>query len=72
MGTFAQADADRISDDCGADRAWLRVREGGELTYQPAMDSDYDVSVCVLQKIKNSGVTKFGFVGNEKHRAEDD
>jgi hypothetical protein len=72
MSTFTQADADRISDECGADRSWLKVLDDGALTFEPPSDGDYEVSTCILERIKNSGVTKFGFVGNEKYRAEDD
>jgi len=37
-----------------------------ELQYQPDPQADYDTSVHVLNIIKGSGVTKFGFVGNEQ------
>lgn len=64
--TFTQDMADAISDACKADRAWLVVLPNGALTYQPPMESDYAASVCVIQTIKDAGVTKFGFVGNDK------
>ncbi len=37
-----------------------------ELQYQPDAQAAYDLSVHVLNIIKGSGVTKFGFVGNEQ------
>ncbi len=40
-----------------------------ELQYQPDAQASYDLSVRVLNVIKQSGVTKFGFVGNEQYRA---
>ena len=40
-----------------------------ELQYQPDAQASYDLSVKVLNIIKSSGVTKFGFVGNEQYRA---
>src|SRR6476620_10264069 len=40
-----------------------------ELQYQPDAQASYDLSVKVLNIIKGSGVTKFGFVGNEQYRA---
>ena len=39
-----------------------------ELQFEPEANASYDLSARVLQTIKGSGVTKFGFVGNEKYR----
>lgn len=39
-----------------------------ELQYEPAQFAAYEDAVLVLNIIKNSGVTKFGFVGNERYR----
>jgi biopolymer transport protein ExbD len=39
-----------------------------ELQFEPEPLASYDLTAKVLQIIKSSGVTKFGFVGNEKYR----
>jgi len=39
-----------------------------ELQYEPEANASYDLSAKTLNIIKGSGVTKFGFVGNEKYR----
>ena len=39
-----------------------------ELQFEPEANASYDLSAKVLNIIKGSGVTKFGFVGNEKYR----
>ena len=39
-----------------------------ELQFEPEPNARYNVSSQVLNIIKGSGVTKFGFVGNEKYR----
>ena len=39
-----------------------------ELQFEPEPLASYDLSAKVLQLIKVSGVTKFGFVGNERYR----
>jgi len=39
-----------------------------ELQFEPEPQASYDLSAKVLNIIKASGVTKFGFVGNEKYR----
>ena len=39
-----------------------------ELQFEPEPNASYDLSAKVLNIIKISGVTKFGFVGNEKYR----
>ncbi|MEM6909687.1 MAG: biopolymer transporter ExbD [Pseudomonadota bacterium] len=39
-----------------------------ELQFEPESQASYELSAKVLQIIKASGVTKFGFVGNEKYR----
>lgn len=63
---FTQSQADAISDECGANRAWLKVEADGTVRFEPAPDGDYDAAACILQRIKLSGATKFGFVGNER------
>jgi len=42
-----------------------------ELQFEPEANASYDLSAKVLNIIKLSGVTKFGFVGNEKYRVFD-
>ena len=39
-----------------------------ELQFEPEALASYDLAARVLQIIKASGVTKFGFVGNERYR----
>jgi biopolymer transport protein ExbD len=39
-----------------------------ELQFEPEQLASYDLVAKVLQIIKGSGVTKFGFVGNERYR----
>src|SRR4029453_18037592 len=46
----------------------LRMPVEPELQFEPEPQASYDLSAKVLNIIKASGVTKFGFVGNEKYR----
>ena len=46
----------------------LTIDPEPELQFEPMPDASYELSVEVLNVIKASGVTKFGFVGNEKYR----
>ena len=39
-----------------------------ELQFQPAPTAAYDTVDKVLVSVKRSGITKFGFVGNEQYR----
>lgn len=39
-----------------------------ELQYEPFAQASYEKSAKTLDIIKKSGVTKFGFVGNERYR----
>ncbi|GGD41828.1 ExbD/TolR family protein [Croceicoccus pelagius] len=39
-----------------------------ELQFEPAEAASYDASAKVLRTIRQSGATKFGFVGNERFR----
>jgi len=64
-----------MSDACNAPREWLSL-EGSELRFRPITDEeiasgtfepDYETAACVLTQIKQSGLTKFGFVGNERY-----
>jgi len=47
----------------------LRFAVEPELQFEPEANASYDLSAKVLNIIKASGVTKFGFVGNEKYRS---
>jgi biopolymer transport protein ExbD len=42
-----------------------------ELQFEPEANASYGLSASVLHTIKASGVTKIGFVGNEKYRQFD-
>lgn len=39
-----------------------------ELQFEPEALASYEIAARVLKVIKQTGVTKFGFVGNEKYR----
>lgn len=65
-GSFTQAQADAIADTCGAGRGWLSVHPSGEVRFEPPVEADYKASLCILQRIKEIGVTKLGFVGAVK------
>ena len=45
----------------------LDMKPEPELQFQPDADASYDLSAKVLNIIKGSKVTKFGFVGNEQY-----
>ncbi|MFN2274943.1 MAG: ExbD/TolR family protein [Anaerolineales bacterium] len=45
-----------------------RMKPEPELQFEPEATASYDLSAKVLNVIKGTGVTKFGFVGNEKYR----
>jgi biopolymer transport protein ExbD len=49
-------------------QATLKLPTEPELQFEPVPNASYDISAQVLNIIKASGVTKFGFVGNEKYR----
>lgn len=40
-----------------------------ELQFEPEATASYDLSARVLNVIKGSGVSRFGFVGNEQYRS---
>ena len=46
----------------------LRFAVEPELQFEPEPNASYELAANVLNIIKASGVTKFGFVGNEKYR----
>ena len=60
------------SVDSGTLRGLLERTKGiepePELQYEPEALASYDLSVRVVQLIKESEVNKFGFVGNDKYR----
>jgi biopolymer transport protein ExbD len=47
-------------------QATTRMNPEPELQFQPEADASYELSAQVLQVIKASAVSKFGFVGNEQ------
>ena len=46
----------------------LKMPVEPELQFEPDANASYDLSSRVLNIIKGSGITKFGFVGNEQYR----
>ena len=46
----------------------LTIQPEPELQFEPEALASYQLSADVIRIIKASGVTKFGFVGNEKYR----
>jgi biopolymer transport protein ExbD len=44
-----------------------KMKPEPELQYQPEQGASYYLSVNVLNWIKQTGITKFGFVGNEQY-----
>ncbi len=42
-----------------------------DVQLEPDARASYEMSAQVLRVIKKSGVTKFGFVGNEKYRTNE-
>jgi biopolymer transport protein ExbD len=49
-------------------QATLKLPVEPELQFEPDPQASYNLSAQVLNIIKASGVTKFGFVGNEQYR----
>ena len=49
-------------------RQTTRLRVEPELQFEPEASASYDLSARVLNIIRGSGVSKFGFVGNEQYR----
>jgi biopolymer transport protein ExbD len=49
-------------------QATLKLPVEPELQFEPDPQASYNLSSQVLNIIKASGVTKFGFVGNEQYR----
>jgi biopolymer transport protein ExbD len=47
----------------------LRFAVEPELQFEPEANASYDLAAKTLEIIKASGVTKFGFVGNEQYRS---
>jgi len=53
----------------GALNATLAIKPEPELQFQPDGQAPYDTTAAVLNVIKGSGVSAFGFVGNEQFGA---
>jgi biopolymer transport protein ExbD len=45
----------------------LQIKPEPELQFQPEAGAGYELASAALNIIKGSGVTKFGFVGNEQY-----
>ena len=55
---------DQLADNLGAVAA---MKPEPELQFRPDADASYDLSARVLNLVKHSPVTRFGFVGNERY-----
>jgi len=60
-----------VSQLTGLLKATTAMKPEPELQYQPDQQAPYDTSVQVLNIIKASGVSAFGFVGNEQYATFD-
>ena len=49
-------------------KSTLAINPEPELQFQPAPTAMYDIVDQTLAVVKRSGITKFGFVGNEQYR----
>lgn len=68
-GRLRWNDADITLDELGDLLAQTRrMPTEPQLQFLPSPDAPYDKSADALRVIKQSGVTKFGFVGNEKYQ----
>jgi biopolymer transport protein ExbD len=45
----------------------MAMKPEPELQFEPEANASYELSAAVLNIIKKSGVTRFGFVGNERY-----
>lgn len=66
---FTQADADSLAEECGAATGLVTVLSDGTASVEPPADLAYGTAACVFQGLTDAGVTKFGFLGNERHDA---
>lgn len=65
---------DGILTKCGWTKAdgFVGFVDVDELQFQPTATADYDRVDCALKGIKPYHPTKFGFVGNEQYRVEEE
>jgi len=55
------------SELAGLLQASRKLAPEPELQFEPAPDASYDTAAKVLNTIKRSGITAFGFVGNDRY-----
>jgi hypothetical protein len=65
---FTQAEADSIAADCGAPKEFLRVHEE-QLMMWDATTSDTGLSMCLMEKIRQTGKLLHP-VGHELHEQD--
>jgi len=63
----ALAEAAQLKAEAEALLADAKTKPEPELQFEPDAQAGYDTAAHVLNWIKASGVTKFGFVGNEQY-----
>ena len=66
-GTPAQVTLEQLVSNLKATTDKSQFATEPELQYQPEGQASYDLSARVLRYIKATGVTKFGFVGNDQY-----
>jgi len=74
---FTQADADALAVHCSAPTTWLKVEPVSSVRFELPVDythspTDHKKIACLLQGVREAGVTKFGFVGNEKYPVDNE
>jgi hypothetical protein len=69
-GETSQAELDRMSDDCGTPREWLRRLPDGAVHFQPASNGELEKIDCVMRLLNEHSGENLGFIGNETSPVE--
>ena len=69
-GEVSQAELDRMSDECGTPRDWLRRLQDGAVQFQPASDGEIEKIDCLLGLLNENRGENLSFIGNESSLAE--
>ena len=69
LAKLSQHELNAMSTQCGTPERWLRVKRNGEVTFHPPPNAKLKNVVCLIRKLRPTGATKIGYIGNDAYEA---
>ncbi len=69
LAKVSQGELNAISAQCGTPERWLRAQRKGGVIFRPSQTAKFEQVECLIRKLRPTGATKIGYIGNDAYRA---